>query len=271
MRGRPAGCCADDTVSCSRFSADARIAVRKPRDRAAARRRPLRGSRGRGRARHRSAPSAGSRRSPSSSSGFRTNTFDRDSSAAFTSNDGFSVVAPISTMSPLSTRGRNASCCALLKRWISSTNTMVRLPVMRRRCSAVGHDVLDFLDAGQHGAEGDEIRACVRSAIRRASVVLPVPGGPHRMIDCSRSRSIISRSGRPGCDQIVLADDLVERSRPHPLGERNGLRIDRRRFVVEEAHRLDVGRCAAVAPRTSSTAAATAALSDSTRAVHREC
>src|SRR5688500_9493753 len=40
--------------------------------------------------------------------------------------------------------------------------------------------------------------ARVRSAIRRASVVLPVPGGPHRMIDCNRSRSIVSRSGRPG-------------------------------------------------------------------------
>ena len=51
-----------------------------------------------------------------SSSGFSTNTFDRDSSAAFTSNDGFSVVAPMSTMSPASTRGRKASCCALLNR-----------------------------------------------------------------------------------------------------------------------------------------------------------
>ena len=38
------------------------------------------------------------------------------SSAAFTSKDGFSVVAPISTMSPASTLGRNASCWALLKR-----------------------------------------------------------------------------------------------------------------------------------------------------------
>jgi hypothetical protein len=40
----------------------------------------------------------------------------RESSAAFTSNDGFSVVAPMRTMSPASTRGRKASCCALLKR-----------------------------------------------------------------------------------------------------------------------------------------------------------
>ena len=40
--------------------------------------------------------------------------------------------------------------------------------------------------------------ACVISAMMRARVVLPVPGGPHRMIDCSRSRSTASRSGRPG-------------------------------------------------------------------------
>ncbi len=32
----------------------------------------------------------------------------------------------------------------------------------------------------------------------RASVVLPVPGGPQRMIDWSRSRSMASRSGLPG-------------------------------------------------------------------------
>ena len=54
----------------------------------------------------------------------------------------------------------------------------------------------------------------------RASVVLPVPGGPQRMIDCSRSRSIASRSGLPGREQLLLADELVERARPHPLGER---------------------------------------------------
>ena len=95
---------------------------------------------------------------PGASSGCSTNTFERDSSAAFTSNDGFSVVAPMSTMSPASTRGRKASCCALLKRWISSTKTIVRRPLdaaphLRRR-----HHLLDLLDAGEHGAEGHELR-----------------------------------------------------------------------------------------------------------------
>ena len=45
-----------------------------------------------------------------------------------TLGDGFSVVAPISVIVPSSTCGRNASCCALLKRWISSTKRIVRLP-----------------------------------------------------------------------------------------------------------------------------------------------
>ena len=41
-------------------------------------------------------------------------------------------------------------------------------------------------------------RARVTVAIKRASVVFPVPGGPHKMIDCSASCAIASRSGRPG-------------------------------------------------------------------------
>ena len=83
------------------------------------------------RARGRRRPSARRRidqRCRPRSSGFSTNTWDRESSGALTSNDGFSVVAPMSTMSPASTRGRNASCWALLKRWISSTNRIVRRP-----------------------------------------------------------------------------------------------------------------------------------------------
>ena len=126
-----------------------------------------------------------------------TNTFERDSSAALTSNDGFSVVAPIRTMSPASTRGRNASCCALLKRWISSTNTIVRRPIRRRRSCAAAMTSLISLMPASTALNGTKC-ACVISAITRASVVLPVPGGPQRMIDCRRSRSIASRSGLPG-------------------------------------------------------------------------
>ena len=71
-----------------------------------------------------------------------TNTFDRESSAAFTSKEGFSVVAPMSTMSPASTCGRKASCCARLKRWISSTKTTVRAP---SRCRAAAASIITCL------------------------------------------------------------------------------------------------------------------------------
>ena len=55
-------------------------------------------------------------RRSASDSARSTTTFARDSKAAFTSNDGFSVVAPTSTTVPASTWGNSASCCALLKR-----------------------------------------------------------------------------------------------------------------------------------------------------------
>ena len=54
--------------------------------------------------------------SAASSRRLSTSTWQRDSSAAFSSKDGFSVVAPTRVSAPLSTCGRNASCCARLKR-----------------------------------------------------------------------------------------------------------------------------------------------------------
>ena len=47
-------------------------------------------------------------------------------------------------------------------------------------------------------ALNDTNRAFVVSPMILARVVFPVPGGPHKMIDCDRSRSMASRSGRPG-------------------------------------------------------------------------
>jgi hypothetical protein len=62
-----------------------------------------------------------------------TYTCARESSAPITSKDGFSVVAPMKVRSPDSTCGRNASCCALLKRCTSSTKMMVERPNCSRR------------------------------------------------------------------------------------------------------------------------------------------
>src|SRR5688500_11718435 len=101
------------------------------------------------------------------------------------------------TMSPASTRGRNASCCDLLNLWISSTNTMVRRFIWRRECSATAMTSLISLMPASTALNATN-RARVAFAINLASVVLPVPGGPHRMIERRRSCSIASRSGRPG-------------------------------------------------------------------------
>ena len=69
-------------------------------------------------------------------SGSSTNTRHRDNSGWVSSKLGFSVVAPISVTMPFSTQGRKASCCALLKRWISSQNRIVPRPSYLSRSSA---------------------------------------------------------------------------------------------------------------------------------------
>ena len=54
------------------------------------------------------------------------------------------------------------------------------------------------------------------SAIRRASVVLPTPGGPHRIIECSRPDSKATRSGLPGpsrCCWPITSSSVLGRRR----------------------------------------------------------
>ena len=62
--------------------------------------------------------------------------------------------------------------------------------------------------------------ALVVVAMMRASVVLPEPGGPQRMIDESRSASIALRSSVPGPTTCSWPDQFVERARAHPGRER---------------------------------------------------
>jgi hypothetical protein len=86
-------------------------------------------------------------------------------------------VAPISVISPSSTAGSSASCCALLKRCISSRKKIVGSPATRRRSSARSITVrTSARPAFTADASSYEPRA--RAAMIRASVVLPEPGGP---------------------------------------------------------------------------------------------
>src|SRR3984893_79477 len=126
----------------------------------------------------------------------RMYTFVRDNSGEITSNEGFSVVAPINVMCPASTYGRNASCCALLKRCTSSTNTIVRRPDRDLRSATAITSLISLIPANT--ALNDTNSERVSRAINLASVVFPHPGGPHSSIDPISSFSICVRSGLPG-------------------------------------------------------------------------
>ena len=140
---------------------------------------------------------------------------DRLISGAFTSKNGFSVVAPIRVMIPASTAGSRASCWLLLKRWTSSRNRMVPWPLSTRLCRADSMTSRTSLTPAVT-AESDMNWRFVWVATTRASVVFPVPGGPHRMIDESRSVSISARSGAPGptrCRWPTMSSSVCGRMR----------------------------------------------------------
>ena len=106
------------------------------------------------------------------------------------------MVAPISVIRPDSTAGSSASCCALLNRWISSRNRIVRVPLApsRSRASASTRRTSGMpTDTAESSSKWDRV---VWATIR-ASVVLPVPGGPKKIIEPIRSSAIALRSAWP--------------------------------------------------------------------------
>lgn len=116
----------------------------------------------------------------------------RDRRAALSSKLGFSVVAPTRMTVPSSITGRKLSCWARLKRWISSTKSSVWRPSMRRRRavsktffkSATPEKIADICSNASPASPDSS----------RATVVLPVPGGPQKIIEPSEPLSIMRRS-----------------------------------------------------------------------------
>lgn len=47
------------------------------------------------------------------------------------------------------------------------------------------------------------------SAMSRANVVLPTPGGPHKIIECGSPDSKATRRGLAGAQQMLLPDNFV--------------------------------------------------------------
>ena len=114
-----------------------------------------------------------------------------------TAKNGFSVVAPIRTTTPSSTSGKSTSCWALLKRWISSTKRMVRSPCSSRLPRArVRSSRTSLVPAAT--ALSVSNRLLVWWAMTWARAVLPVPGGPWKMSEPSRSASNMRRRSLPG-------------------------------------------------------------------------
>ena len=118
----------------------------------------------------------------------------RESSGALSANDGFSVVAPINVTVPSSTWGKNASCCALLKRCISSTNKIVRPAPIARRSRACSTITRTSATPPSTALKATNV-ARVDAAITCASVVFPAPGGPQRMTLGRRSAAIARARG----------------------------------------------------------------------------
>ena len=76
-------------------------------------------------------------------------------------------------------------------------------------------------------------------AISRASVVLPTPGGPHRIIECGRPDSKATRSGLPGpsrCDWPTTSSIVL---RSHPLCERRAGGLGREEILHGWVRSLD--------------------------------
>ena len=167
------------------------------------------------------------------------------------------MVAPNSTMSPLSTNGRNASCCALLKRWTSSTKSTVRRPVLARSRLAPSITARASLTP-ESTAEKVTNSASQALASTRASVVLPLPGGPQKTREGSSPRATSCRSTPPCPTRRLLPHDLIEGARPHTLRQRGPGREPARSspkgnlpLKSRPPSRSPKARCRPTAPRVS--------------------
>ena len=134
--------------------------------------------------------------------------------AALSSKLGFSVVAPTSVTVPSSTTPRKPSCCARLKRWISSTNSRVFCPA--RAASRASANSFFSSATPENTAEMPTKRRPTASASSRAMLVLPVPGGPQRMrLDSVPAATMrpMAPSGPVRCDWPTTSDSARGRRR----------------------------------------------------------
>ena len=132
----------------------------------------------------------------SRSSDLNTKVWQRESRGRITSNDGFSVVAPISVTMPLSTAPNRESCCDLLNRCISSINRIGDDVLKNRLFCAFSITSLTSFTPLVTALSVKKGTSSLEATIW-ASVVFPTPGGPHNIKEVMRPESIILRSIAP--------------------------------------------------------------------------
>ena len=166
---------------------------------------------------------------------------------------GFSVVAPISVIVPASTCGRKASCCALLKRWISSANRIVPRPVSSR--SSASRTISRTRGTPSVTAEnGDELAIGVSRDQPRERRLPGARRSPeHHRRHVAPLDALAQR--HPRREEMLLADVLLERARTHARRER--LRWRRRREQRRAAGRGRAGRDAPAIAHAPASARAT--------------
>ena len=200
----------------------ARVAVRGARPGRPGRRRPRRGT---SEPRPRSA-SARARRSTDSSwaasSGLRTTTRQRESSAALTSNDGFSVVAPMRVTVPGLDVAEQRVLLGLVVAMDLVDEEDGAAALLGQAVFGPVQRLAQLLDPGEHGAQGLEVRArALADDVGERGLARP-----RRPPEDDRGQAVrLERAPqRPAlAEHLFLADELVEGLRPDAIGERRVL------------------------------------------------
>ena len=84
----------------------------------------------------------------------------------------------------------------------------------------------------------------VAAAMTCARVVLPLPGGPHRTIDRTRSDSMACVSSDPGREQALLAHHVGQGVGAHAVGERGASAAPAARFCAAAPKSVEPGSVA---------------------------
>ena len=149
---------------------------------------------------------------------WKTSTVARDRSAALSSKDGFSVVAPTSMTVPSSMTGRKQSCWARLKRWISSTNSSVPWPV--RAAPRAASNTFFRSATPEKIAEICSKARPVSPREQPRDRGLAGAGRPPEDHRAERARADQPRQRAVRAGQMLLARPLRRGCRAQPVGER---------------------------------------------------